>query len=242
MFARAPLSVLSGLFVVLSGTALAGSLQLAPVLVEVPPPAAAGKITLKNPQATVLAVQVRVYRWSQANGKEQLFPTHDVVASPPIAEIAPRSEQVVRLVRLSKDVRPQEDSYRLIIDELPGQAVETVNSVRFAVRYSVPVFFGSTMSSSDSVRWSVQRRGAHLFITMTNDGDKRIRLSELKLYSRDAEVTLSPGLLGYVLAHSTQTRAFSVPASVAKIGEDVSISAVGESGPISGRVRVEEEG
>ena len=65
----------------LAGPAAAGGLRVDPVLLELNAPAAAGSFTLHNDGAGKIAVQTRVYRWSQADGKETLEPATDVVAS-----------------------------------------------------------------------------------------------------------------------------------------------------------------
>ena len=58
------------------GSSRAATLQVEPVLIDVTAPGAASTITLRNEAAAPINVQIRVYRWSQVDGKEmELTPT-----------------------------------------------------------------------------------------------------------------------------------------------------------------------
>ena len=66
----------------------AASLQVAPVLVEVPAPGATSTLKLHNEGTKPLDAQIRIFRWTQVNGVDTLTPTDDVAASPPAARRA----------------------------------------------------------------------------------------------------------------------------------------------------------
>ncbi len=72
------------------------------MLIDVTAPGAASTVTLRNEGAAPINAQIRVYRWSQVDGKENLEPTEDVVASPPAVTLAPQTNYVARVVRVSK--------------------------------------------------------------------------------------------------------------------------------------------
>src|SRR5689334_20358942 len=67
----------------------AASLRIEPVIIDVPAPGAAGLLTLHNDDMSEVTVQIRVFRWTQVNGKDALDPTTDVVASPPAIKLSP---------------------------------------------------------------------------------------------------------------------------------------------------------
>ena len=119
----------------------AASLQVAPVKVEVASPGAATTVKLRNEGTTSLNAQIRVFRWSQVNGEDKLEPTTDVVASPPLTKLSPKTDYTVRLVRVSKTPVAKEETYRLFIDELPDAANQRNRAVNLLLRYSIPVFF-----------------------------------------------------------------------------------------------------
>src|SRR4029077_342518 len=100
----------------------AASLQVAPVKVEVASPGAATTVKLRNEGATPLNAQIRVFRWSQVNGEDKLEPTTDVVASPPLTKLSPKTDYTVRLVRVSKTPVDKEETDLLVLGELPAAA------------------------------------------------------------------------------------------------------------------------
>src|SRR5256885_668905 len=99
--------------------AQAASLQVAPVSLEVRAPGAATTITLRNEGTEPLNAQIRVFRWVQTGSEEKLVPTDDVVASPPLTTLAPKTDYTVRLVRVTKQPLSGGESYRLFVDEIP---------------------------------------------------------------------------------------------------------------------------
>ncbi|MFK3665887.1 molecular chaperone [Ochrobactrum teleogrylli] len=97
---------------------------------------AASNIRIWNDAKRPINVQARIYRWSQSNGADTYAEATDVVASPPISQLKPGSENIVRIVRTSKSPVKAEESYRLIVDELPYIAQRrsgTLNPLQFEV-------------------------------------------------------------------------------------------------------------
>jgi fimbrial chaperone protein len=155
-------SLVSALLLLLACPAAgdASSLRVSPALLNVTAPAAAAALTLQNGDKNLLNAQVRVYRWRQVGGTERLEPTSDVVASPPFATLAEGADYVVRIVRVSKVPISTEESYRVLIDELPNPAVRHAGTITFVLRYSVPVFFTTANAAPVMMSWSVQPDGA----------------------------------------------------------------------------------
>jgi len=138
----------------------AATLQISPVLVDLAPQQGATGILLRNPGATPIYGQVRVYAWDQAQGDDVLTTTQEIQASPPIIQVPPNGEQLVRLVRVSKELAPMEQSYRLVIDEIPDPATSRVNGAVLRMRYSVPVFVaGATPEPAPELAWHLARQG-----------------------------------------------------------------------------------
>jgi fimbrial chaperone protein len=45
--------------------------------------------------AAPINAQIRVFKWAQENGEEKLEPTEEVVASPPLATLAPNTDYTI---------------------------------------------------------------------------------------------------------------------------------------------------
>ena len=152
----------------------AASLRVEPILIDVPPPGAAATLTLRNDDPGDVTVQLRVFKWSQASGKETLEPTSDVVASPPALKLAPGNEYVVRIVRTSKRAMRAEESYRILVDQLPASREPQTAQINLLIRQSIPVFFGRPAETRPSVAWSLAYDGAALVATAKNNGGRRL--------------------------------------------------------------------
>jgi fimbrial chaperone protein len=200
-----------------SGTAAYGAnLQISPVSISFQPGQNSAGIQLQNNGDTPLYGQVRVYAWDQRDGIDALTPTTQLVASPPIIEIAGKSAQTIRLVRRAgAPATPggAEQTYRILIDELPRGDPQQAN-VAIRLQYSVPAFvLPSDTQAAPQLEWSTfQRAGAwHLRARNTGALHAQIGATSVTVGSRD--VVLSKGLLGYALPG--RTREWALPADVA---------------------------
>lgn len=173
---------------------------------------------LRNPGSSPIYGQVRIYQWEQANGDDVLTATDDVQASPPIIQVAPGGEQLVRLVRASRELAPVERSYRLVIDEIPDPATPGVNGVVLRLRYSVPVFVaGAAPSPAPLLAWQAQRADGEWILRLSNTGTRHAQVAAVQILgSADKPVANVDGLLGYALAQ--RDREWRIPAKQAAPG------------------------
>ena len=210
-------AVVLSAWVLTAGAAAAGGLSVAPVSLEFGPGDSGQKIWLSNPGTEPIRAQVRVQEWTQLNGVDRLAPTRDLVASPPFVELSSGEKQLVRIVRIEVASHAVERAFRLIIDELPG--VESLSSdssfvphngegLQFQLRYSVPVFVSSSRlkepngkpSDLSAIAAVLRVGGQFPVLQITNDGDRRLRISQLThIDLKGKRTTLAAGLLGYVL-------------------------------------------
>lgn len=177
--------------------------QIFPVGIEAPANAPAGVVTLSNGSAEPVALQVRVFRWTQAEGRDVLAPTTDVVASPPAARIEPGGQQVVRVVRTAKMPATSEEAYRLIVDEIPVAQPAPTEGLRMTLRQSIPVFFGSNARAKPRVEWRMVHAAGGWELAAVNSGPRRQRISDLEIRDESGRLLeRRPGLVGYVLGNS----------------------------------------
>ena len=219
------------------GRGEAAALRVEPVLVEVFAPGAASTLTLRNDDSTAATVQIRVFKWSQANGKETLEPTTAVVASPPIVKLAPQTDYIARIVRVTKSPVAAEESYRIFVDQLPMKGGPP-QQVKLLIRQSIPVFFSQRQDEQPAVTWSIGYDGPRLMVTAKNSGERRSRISSLTL--KDAAgrtIAFGDGLVGYVLGGSTMSwMAPSRPHGFGG-GGSIALTAQSDTGPVDVVVR-----
>lgn len=226
--------VLAGALLFSGAPVRAESLQVQPALVDVVAPGASSTITLRNEGPTPTNVQIRVFRWTQANGNESLTPTEDVVASPPAVTLVPGADYVARIVRVTKRPIAAEEAYRLLVDELPDANRTRTGTVRLLIRHSIPVFFSSPQKTPPAVDWTVSRQSGRLIVSARNKGGMRLRISALSL--RDAgghKISFGGGLVGYALGQSAMH--WTAPAGGRKFAAkgSVTISGQGNDGTIN---------
>ena len=214
--------------------AVAGSLSVSPTLIDQAAPNNAAAVTLQTPGKEPIRIQMRIFRWTQIDGEDRLEPTRDVVASPPMLKIAPGTDYTVRVVRTVKRPVVGEESYRLLVDQLPEPKDRKANRVNLVIRHSIPVFFRAGDERGPVVGWSAVKTKQELKLTVRNDGDHRIRLANLVVKAASGKVLRKVnGLAGYVLSHSAMTWTISGAGDVSA-GSELDIAGLGEGGPFHG--------
>lgn len=201
--------VLTGLS---TGQAQASGLQVEPTSVTIVE--RSEEMWLVNSGDEPLQAQVRVYRWVQDADGERLEPTDELLASPPMAQLAPGGRRLVRLV--STGARSCEDTFRLAIDELPAPRTETAG-LRYVMHYSVPVFVTPRRCEAIAAQlsWGIEAQGQAARLVVSNGGTMHAQLAELTFVGADGQRTeLTPGLLGYVLAGARMSFALAPGAEI----------------------------
>ena len=130
-------------------------------------------LTLETDNKEGVAVQARVFRWSQADGEDKLEKTEDVVISPPVLTVRGGAPSTLRLVRVAKAAVSGEETYRVLIDEIPDRKNLQAGTVALVVRQSLPVFFDGTDARPGSLTWKAVDRKGKLVLEATNGGQKR---------------------------------------------------------------------
>lgn len=225
-----------------AGLATAASLQISPVMINLRANQAAGGISLQNLGEKPIHGQVRVYLWEQRAGEDVLTPTDELVASPPIMEVAPKTSQTIRLVRRGGAVPGPERAYRLLIDEIP-RGDEPGNGVAIRLQYSVPVFVAPALeTAAPDLAWSVLRRDGAWMLELKNSGGLHAQVGAATLVdAAGKEYELSKGLLGYALAG--RERAWRLPlAPTVKLSGAVSVRANVNARPVNAQGSVAPEG
>lgn len=188
----------------------AASLRMTPIGLDLTAPEKAGSISLTNTADEPVNLQVRIFKWTQVEGRDELTETRDVIASPPVATIKGGDTYTLRAVRVSSTPVSGEETYRLVIDELPKpiDPRATGQGVRMVLRSSMPVFFAEKDIRPD-LAFKVWAEGGKTYLEATNKGRRHAKLAGMKLVTPQGELSFGGGLNGYVLAG--QTMRFEAP-------------------------------
>ncbi|WP_371328506.1 molecular chaperone [Pantoea sp. 1.19] len=179
----------------------------------------ATELWLENRGAETTLMQVRIFGWQQRDGREQFSTQQNVVASPPQVRIEPGKRQLVRLIAQQPAPAGQEAAFRVVLDEIPTPPApgSSPGGLNLQMRYSLPLFqYGSGLdkaSATPVLQWRVIQQAGKPQLHIVNRGRGHARLSRVSLAGRP----INDGLLGYVLAASTQR--FPLPFAAGNSGE-----------------------
>ncbi|WP_210392579.1 fimbrial biogenesis chaperone [Variovorax sp. PAMC 28711] len=195
---------------------------------------------LSNTGDAPLTAQVRVYRWRQLDGEDQLEPTRDLTISPPMVQLPGGEKQLVRVIRLGAPPAEVEASYRVIIDELPlpdtvppAAGAGRRAGLQLVLRYSLPVFLTPPMTATrpdaPALRSSLEGRlggsNGKTYLEISNSGTVHAQITDLAFVdAAGRRLAVRDGLAGYVLPG--QHRRWTVPATLP----------LGDAGAFKGRV------
>lgn len=209
--------LLAAAFAAASGGAWASGLQVAPISLTLKPTQNADGLWLSDTGSNPIHAQVRVYRWTQSDGKDQLVPSRDLVVSPPMLAIAPGARQLIRVIRVvapPQGTGAAEATYRLAIDELPVEPHNGKAELQFVLHYSLPVFVEPAAGPvSPRLQWQLADQGGQEVLQVTNTGTGHAQLSDMSYVDHAGKRHAIDGhRLGYVLPGATMVWPLNQPA------------------------------
>jgi fimbrial chaperone protein len=216
-----------------SGAAIAQSLSVLPVNIQMAPRQMATTLTVINQGPAETSVQVRAFAWKQVNGTEQLTASEDVQVSPPIATIAPGATQIVRLV-LRRAPQGSEATYRILLDQIPPAAES--GTVRVALRLSIPVFALPNARTAAQVKYRVENKDGVATLIATNDGNRHDTLRDVTLGNgQGTDLKPAANASPYILAGATRSWPIAMVAGGVPpaAGTMLRLNGVGNAGPVN---------
>jgi len=198
----------------------AATLQISPVIINMQSGENASGLTLRNPGDIPLYGQVRVFLWDQTDDSDTLTATGQLVASPPLIQIAAGGSQLVRLVRTTPAPAAAEQTYRVLIDELPQPDSLLASGVMIRLRYSVPIFVEPAgAGGAPRLAWHLIHRASAWFVSVDNSGTRHAQISAIQLINGAGKVyPINGGLLGYALAGRSHRWEVALPADASLDG------------------------
>lgn len=183
----------------------ASGLRISPLQLLLDQSGGVGTLRVGNAGNQSLVAQLEIFRWRQGADSNDLEPTRDLLATPPIIEVAPQSKRNVRVGLRSAVADSCETAYRVAITEIPQQE-STVAPIHFRARMVLPIFVQSASADcKGALVWSY----ANHQLRIINVGNAHVRVREI-LVTQGAETeAAAPKHLGYFLPGASQT--FAMP-------------------------------
>jgi len=232
---KARLSYLAFLFFLVPVLARAGaSVSVSPVRVELSKVHRTAVLTLRNDGDSATVVQAQVMAWSQQNGAAQFAESGDILVSPPLFNVAAGATQIVRLGLRRAPDPTQELAYRLFLQEVPSAAPAAQQTVRVALRLSLPIFVEAIDPKPPRLAWSAYREpSGELRVSVENSGPKHVLLFDLRVGAPDADaVPIATKGPQYVLAGQQRSWLIKPASDAAQDGQRVRIRARSDAGDV----------
>lgn len=200
----------AGAFVpLLLGLALpasAGDFSVTPVRIFMAPRDRAVAVTVTNEGDQEVVMQADVFSWKQKpGGDEDLTLTEDMILSPPILKLAPKSRQVLRLARLTPPPAGDQVTYRMIVREIPEARPSQGPQVTVALAFSLPIFI-TPPGAKLKLECRMQRVAADTVNAICgNSGNAYAQPREFVLNGAAGEKLATRETGGYILPNITRT-------------------------------------
>lgn len=205
-----------------AAAAAISALSVTPLRVELPGGTSTETVQVQNGTDTPMAVQIRLFAWSQQNGQDAYVPSSDLLVSPSIVSIPAKQTQLVRLVRKAATSQG-EKRFRLVIDQLPDPAKARPGVAQTRVRFAIPVFVDSDKAAPAAFAWRLTNGNLEL----ANTGGAAARVVQIEVKGADGRIVpVEQNSLRYV--HGASTIAWP-------IGKGCSLGKVRITAEIDGR-------
>ena len=181
--------------------AWAGLFSVTPVRIYMAPRDRAIAVTINNEGDEELVMQADIYLWKQKpDGEDDLTLTEDLILSPPIIKLAARSRQVVRLAMLKPQPSADQQTYRLVVREVPeAKPAEKAVQLQIALAFSMPVFI-TPPGAKRQLSCTAERSAADgAKVTCVNNGNAYAQPREFVLTNVTGEKLAVRDSGGYIL-------------------------------------------
>jgi fimbrial chaperone protein len=199
----------------LAASAHAADFSVTPVRIFMTPRDRAVAITVVNEGDEEMVMQAEMFAWKQKGaGEDELVPTEEIALSPPIVKLAPKSRQVVRLARVGPPPATEEQTYRVIVREVPEVKQSKEAKVQLALAFSLPVFV-TPPSAKRQLQCQMERGGPDAVRAVCeNTGSAYAQVRGLALVGASGEKLATRDSGGYILPHVKRTFDIKAPAAV----------------------------
>ena len=171
-------------------------------------------MTVRNEGDERLRLQINVMAWDQGkDGEMALKPTHDIIFYPTLLTVDPGAQRNLR-VGTKVSAVAKEQSYRILVEELPSNVKLQGNGVRIVTKMSIPIFIKPAKAEVKNVIERIALRGADVSFDVKNQGNVHIQPREVrvKAIGADGSVQLERKIPGwYILAGGRREYRFDIP-------------------------------
>jgi fimbrial chaperone protein len=178
----------------------AAQFTITPVRIFMNPRDRAVAVTVTNEGDEEVVMQADLYTWKQKpDGTDDLALTEDLILTPPILKLAPKARQVVRLARLGPPPAGTQQTYRLVMREVPEARANNQIQLQVALAFSLPIFISPAGVKRD-LQCGVERGGADTVRAVcSNSGNAYAQIRTLEVLDAKGDKVAARDQGGYLL-------------------------------------------
>jgi fimbrial chaperone protein len=205
---------------VMAAPASASTFNISPIRAELSGSHRTEALTITNADDSPVVVQIRVVSWSQKSGTEELVDTRELLATPPVLQIAPMGQQIIRVALRREPDPAQELTYRVILEEVPQAAPKDFVGLRVALHLSIPVFVAPAHGkASPEMAWDSRwLPNGQLELAATNNGSGHLQITDFEARFPGSLMPLRGVTSKYVLPGSRMSWTLTPPADATRNG------------------------
>lgn len=220
--------------------ALPGSFGVSPIRLTLTSEQPSGMLTVSNQSDEETVVQLDARAWSQQDGTDVLEAMEDLIVVPPLFTLQPGGTQVVRIGLRRPPLAGGEQTYRLLLREVPPPPPDGFNGLQVALNLSLPIFAQPANVSGPELNWDLEVSGpGAVELSLRNDGDAHAQLRSLRLTGVDGEVIEGKDLPAYLLRGQAIRWALDMDAEA---GSRWKLTAETRTGPVEAELVLEPRG
>jgi fimbrial chaperone protein len=229
--------LLAAIAIAIAGLAHASSFNISPVRAELGGAHHTEVLSLTNADDGPVVVEVRVVKWSQDDGADQLDDTRELLVTPPVLQIPGKGEQIIRVALRREPDPARETTYRVIFQEVPQAPTPDFTGLRVALRLSVPIFVAPAHGNAKAdVSWDAHwLPSGELEVAATNNGNGHLQVIDFDLQLPGASAPVRGITAKYLLPGSRMVWTLAPPADAEKQGA-ISIHGHSDQGEFSADV------
>ncbi len=179
-------TILGLAFLILGAPSLvAASFTVAPVRVEFSRQHLHTTLQVTNNGDEAVTVQLHPVLWELKGNQEAEQDTDDLIFNPPVFSILPHQTQAIRIGLRQYTVTEAEQTYRLILEEVPPAPGAGTQGLRTVLRISIPMFVKPGGPAAAKLSWTLGHSADGMMLSVENHGNAHIQIKRLSLSSPD---------------------------------------------------------
>lgn len=221
---RCGASLLLGALSAMSAPAVAGSLTVDPIMVEIDQQHLTATVTIHNVDQAPVTIHAYALGWTQRGGEDVYDDEAPVIVSPPVFTIPAGGAQLVRVGMRRAGGEPH--AYRLMIEEVPEATPGT--GIRVAIRLNLPLYTMMSPGAASDIAWSAWQDGDRRWVLeAANSGAGYVRVDPGQARAATGVAGLDSMFFGVVLPGSARQWTIGVDPDVEDRGRFESVARPG---------------